>query len=268
MTLPVVATFWQGRPLSWIEKLSLTSFVAMGHEVKIYSYGEVEGVPDGVSHADAHSIFEPSEYLRENAGASMIADVFRLHLMQITDEVWVDSDMIACKPLTLDGDGYALGYERPGQSICNAVLRAPRQSPAIKMIVDFINNPHPKPRWLRPGLRAKLNGVPPEQILSRLYQIKRSSMGPMALGHALRETGEVSHVRPREAYFSVPWQFVDVFFNPYGGAEGWMSDDTEAVHLWAYALSGYHKTHKPHPESFIGAMVARHEVDVSHLKVQ
>lgn len=266
MTLPTVATLWIGPSLSWIEQLSLTSFVAAGHRTKLYCYEPVEGVPQGVEVADANQFFQRSQDLIQNAGPSMTADLFRLHLMQQSDEVWVDSDMIAIRPLTLNENGFAIGYERQGQSVCNAVLRAPRDSASIKLVLDFVNDPHHEPPWLRPVLRAKLKDVPKENLLSKLYSVKRSSLGPQALTYALNQTGEISEVHSPHAFFSVPWQFSDVLFNPYGGTEGWMTEETQAVHLWSFALSGYHKSHQPHPTSFVGQMQTKLGIDVSHLK--
>ncbi|WP_298905574.1 hypothetical protein [uncultured Aliiroseovarius sp.] len=218
--------------------------------------------------ADASEIYTPPEEILKNTGPSMVADLFRLYLMQKTDEIWVDTDMVAIKPMTLTGNGFAVGYEAPNKSICNAVLRTPRDSASIQQLIHYVENPHNDPQWLRPVLRARLADAPKRKLLTRLYKIKRSSMGPLAVGHALRDTGEVSEVRAREAYYSVPWQFCDVLFNPYGGTEGWMSEETEAVHLWAHALSNYHKVHRPHPESFVGKAQQELKIDVSHLKRQ
>ncbi len=268
MTQPTVSTLWIGPTLSWIEQLSLASFLAVGHKVKLYSYGPVEGVPHGVDLADASQIFVPDQYLVENSAPSMIADLFRIMLVQLTDEVWVDTDMVAVKPLTVSKSGFAIAYESPGRSICNAVLGAPRHSAALRILFNFIQDPHIEPEWLRPALRDRLSNVPRAEILGQLYKVKRTSMGPLALAHALRVSGEITEVRPRAVYFSVPWQFAHVLFNPHGGMDGWMSEDTEAVHLWAHALSGYHKSHQPHPTSFVGTMLSQLEIDVSQLKRQ
>ena len=267
MALPIVSSLWVGPDLSWIEQLSLASFLHHGHRVKLYSYGEINGVPDGVERVDAASVYEPTDDIRQNAGPSMTADLFRLHLVHDTDEVWIDTDMVAVKALTKNENGFAIAYERQGKAICNAVLGAPRHSAAVQYLLDYCNDPHDQPGWLRPRLRNQLSGVPKEQLISTLFKVKRASLGPMALAYALRETGEVSEVRPRQAYFSVPWQFADVLFNPYGGTEGWMSEETEAVHLWSSALSSFHKTNRPHPESFVGALQQKLGIDVSHLKI-
>ncbi len=266
MMLPTIASLWVGRPLSWIEKLSLSSFLAVGHKVKLYTYSDISGVPDGVELANAAEIFNPSPDIVKRAGPALVADVFRLHLMQKSDEVWVDVDMVATKPILLNKNGFAIGYETAGKSVCNAVLRTPRESQSIKFLVDFTENPHNNPPWLRSILRAKIVDTPSDQLLSSLFRVKRPSMGPIALTYALRNTGEIREARPRGAFYSVPWQYADVLFNPFGGADGWMSAETEAVHLWSHALKAYHKKRKPHPDSFVGTMQAKLGIDVSHLK--
>ena len=44
---PPVQSLWLG-PLSVMERLVVASFVANGHEFHLYSYSEIEGLPDGV----------------------------------------------------------------------------------------------------------------------------------------------------------------------------------------------------------------------------
>ncbi len=266
MTLPTVASLWVGRPLSWIEQLGLTSFTATGHKVVLYAYSPVQGVPEGVEVKDAAEIFEPSKDIRKNAGPALIADLFRLNLMKKTSDVWIDADMVAVKPLTVSESGFAIGFETEGRSVCNAVLRTPMDSAAIEMLIDFISNPHQEPPWLRRVVWKKISNAPEDQLLSQLFRAKRPALGPLALTYALQQTGEISEARPREAFYSVPWQYKDVLFNPYGGTDGWMSEETEAVHLWTSALSNYHKTRKPHPDSFVGKMQSKLGIKISHLK--
>jgi hypothetical protein len=92
------------------------------------------------------------------------------------------------------------------------------------------------------------------------FRVKRTILGPPAVTTYLRETGEVSHALPPDVLSPVPWQFVSTLFNPFGGAEGWITTATRAVHLWAHAL-GPHRKLAPHPHSFIAQALIRHGVD-------
>jgi hypothetical protein len=55
-----ISMFWSG-PLSAMERLSMASFVANGHPVDLYSYGELAALPDGVRLRDAADILPASE---------------------------------------------------------------------------------------------------------------------------------------------------------------------------------------------------------------
>ncbi len=43
---------WVGPSLSRLEQLSLASFVYHGHDVHLYTYEDVQGIPDGVTVKD------------------------------------------------------------------------------------------------------------------------------------------------------------------------------------------------------------------------
>ena len=47
--LPSVHMFWHGPPLSRIERLCMSSFVAHGHTVQLHVYEEPKRVPAGVT---------------------------------------------------------------------------------------------------------------------------------------------------------------------------------------------------------------------------
>jgi Glycosyltransferase sugar-binding region containing DXD motif len=52
----VMQSLWIGNELSTMERLSITSFLAHGHEFDLYTYGPVGGVPKGVRLRDAVEI--------------------------------------------------------------------------------------------------------------------------------------------------------------------------------------------------------------------
>ncbi len=52
----LIQMLWIGPRLSAMERLSIASFLAIGHAVRLYSYGDVEGIPPGVEHHDAREV--------------------------------------------------------------------------------------------------------------------------------------------------------------------------------------------------------------------
>lgn len=86
------------------------------------------GVPDGVVQRDANEILPLGPYDPELLlpGAT-IADIFRLTLMQKTDEVWMDSDMLLLRPLATE-ETHIYGRIVSGR-VNNAVMALPQDSP-------------------------------------------------------------------------------------------------------------------------------------------
>lgn len=104
----VIRTLWVGGKLSPFEVLSLKSFVQNGFEVELYSYDEVTGVPDGVTHRDASEIMPKSAVFAhsEKSGRSKgsyagFADIFRWHLLNQKGGFWSDCDVICLRPFEL-----------------------------------------------------------------------------------------------------------------------------------------------------------------------
>ena len=51
-----IQTLWVGNKLSTMERLCLASFVQNGHPIELYTYEEIENVPDGVIIRDGNEI--------------------------------------------------------------------------------------------------------------------------------------------------------------------------------------------------------------------
>src|SRR5262249_6951691 len=83
-------TLWIGPRLSALERLSLTSFLHHGHDVHLYTYESVEGVPDGVRSFDAREILSEDRIFRHGRGAGRdvvgslgaFSDLFRFKLLR------------------------------------------------------------------------------------------------------------------------------------------------------------------------------------------
>ena len=51
-----IQTLWVGNKLSTMERLCLSSFVHNDHSIELYSYEDIENVPDGVVIRDGNEI--------------------------------------------------------------------------------------------------------------------------------------------------------------------------------------------------------------------
>ena len=145
--LPEIHSLWIGPRLTWIERLSIHSWLKHGHRVTLWCYEQIEGIPSGVCVADAAMILPSSSIIRHRAMGSfaLFANRFRYHLLQRFPVTWLDLDMVLLRPLGHTSP-YLFGWETP-TSICNAVLRMPPKSPVLHDLIHLTDARTPVPEW-------------------------------------------------------------------------------------------------------------------------
>ena len=226
--------FWLGAPLSRVERLSLTSFVAHGHPVHLYSYGDVEGVPPGVTRMEAAQILPQDRIFRhERTGSvALFADWFRYRLLYERGGIWADADIVCLRPLDYRTP-LVFGLQRPGH-VANCVLGLPAGHEVAKWMADSCERPNrvlPYDDWgtrLRKWQRRTLLG-------DRRERIRWGEYGPKGLTRALRHFGLTDQALP-------PWHFNPVSFPQWrrlfsaGGDAVLQHPETRAVHLYNNAF--------------------------------
>ena len=260
--LPEIASFWTGSPLGWIEQLCLRSFVLRGHKVTLFQLDSVSNVPEGVLVRNMRDVWDPDPRIVSETGASFVADIFRLHLMKNTDMIWVDTDAYCLEPFHTNDAGYLVGHFHGRTEIANGVMRLPRDSAALEFLFRCLEDPAFIPPWLRPALRQRLEKIAPKDRLIQMYHMRRSVMGPKALFHSLTESGEIEHALHERVLYPIPWQFCDALFNPHGGVNGWINNDTISMHFYSSQVRRIHRNNPPDPDSYAGKLVAQDLGDV------
>ena len=89
-----VQSLWIGDRLSTLERLSVCSFLANGHEYHLYVYDDVINVPSEVSIKDANEILPQSELFKVNGSLALFSDWFRWELLLRSGGIWVDMDLV------------------------------------------------------------------------------------------------------------------------------------------------------------------------------
>lgn len=74
---------WVGNQLSPIEQLCMKSFLYHGHQVDLYAYTDIKGVPSGVNMCDANEIVESEKVFKHMGSYAAFADLFRWALLLI-----------------------------------------------------------------------------------------------------------------------------------------------------------------------------------------
>lgn len=231
-----VASLWIGDRLGDLELASINSFLRLGHSVTVYSYKRIPNIPPDAIAADAAEILPAKEILRYRRSKSpaIHANIFRYVMLQKTDLLWVDLDMIAIKAFEFPSE-WVFGREDENQ-INNAVLGLPKNSGTLAALSRFT---------------LETRGVPPQLTgLRRVkYQLRSwmvgglpivdwpwGSTGPRALTMFSREAGEHGHALPPSAFYWVPIDDVARFLRPGALRRSDLPADCYGVHLWGSRL--------------------------------
>jgi hypothetical protein len=156
----IVQGFWTG-PLTTMERLSIASFLANGHDYHLYCYDEPAGVPAGAEARDARAILPESEIATFRC-AQQFSDWFRIALLLKKGGWHSDLDNVCLRPLDLSSD-YVFYRDYDEITISLALAKAPAGSPLLQHCYDFIDRMGPDKRsrlsWQEIGSEFILGAV-------------------------------------------------------------------------------------------------------------
>lgn len=226
-------SLWIGKDLTWLEQLCLTSWCAQGHKVVVWTYHPVDGIPDGVEVRDGREILPESAiaYHRFSGSVALFSNRFRYHLFQRQEPTWLDTDVILLGPLT-DPSPYLFAWET-ADSICNAVLRLPGNSPVLLDLLALTDAGVPVPHWwpLKDRLGQHLLGLVRRHKTAE--DMDWGTFGPRALTETLRRHQLSSRALPKETFYPLVWTEAALFYAHAEIVEARLTAQTVAVHLWS-----------------------------------
>lgn len=146
-----VQMLWVGGPLSALERLSLTSWLANGHEVHLYTYGRPANTPKGLRICDARDILPAQPDTQGSAAGQApvrFSDMFSYALLNKRGGIWADIDVVCLRPLDFAaGMDYFIASEMvPAQAgddgklrirASGCVMKSPAGSPLIADCLDL-----------------------------------------------------------------------------------------------------------------------------------
>jgi Glycosyltransferase sugar-binding region containing DXD motif len=205
--LPIVQSFWHG-DVSTMERLSAASFAAHGHELHVYAFGDLRGLPPSAVVRDAAEITPPrrrrAAVYRDSRGSfSSFANMFRYKLILERGGWWVDLDTICLRPFDLPQE-HVFATE-PDGTIANGTFRASAGSPVMEYAYEECRSL---------GRRRR----------------KWGTTGPRLLAEAVKACGLERYAVPAEIFIPVAWPDWMSFLDP---SRVWsFGPETRAVHLF------------------------------------
>lgn len=147
-SLPPVQMLWVEGPLSTLERLSIASFLANGHAVHLYTYGEVLNVPEGTQVMSGHDVLPdgPQRRVLQSGGGAgswaFFSNLFRYRLLHDRGGLWCDTDIVCLRPLAFAAERPRFfATERTGQPSANndlpiraasCAMQAPAGDPLLR----------------------------------------------------------------------------------------------------------------------------------------
>lgn len=205
----VMQGLWIGTKFSRIEKLSLLSFLKNSYTVHLYTYFEIDDIPEGVVIMDANKII-PEEKIfkyKHYDSYAAFANLFRYKLLYENGGYWFDLDIICLKPFTTT-DEFIFASERlPNQrfQVNNCLIGVPRNSE----IMEFCYS-------------KALNKIPDE--------LAWGETGPKLLTEAVINFGLQNFIVDPDVFCPVNWWECQHFISK--SMKDIINENVYTIHLW------------------------------------
>jgi mannosyltransferase OCH1-like enzyme len=191
-----------------MERMSIASFLATGHEYHLYVYDDVKGIPEGVLVHDANEILPASmifQYKHSKSYAGF-ANFFRYQLLLTKGGWWVDTDVICLKPFSFPDEYVFACEEHKGVQIANnGIIKAPVASEVMEYAVGICRSKDPE-------------------------QLTWGETGPRLLDEAIHRFSLEKYAKPHR--FFCPLGFEEWVEVLDANAKPIFDQSTYAVHLW------------------------------------
>jgi len=252
-----IVSLWIGGGLGTIERLSLRSFVANGHPMALYSYGEVAGVPEGVERRDAAEVlpFAMAETLRYGNGSyALFSNMFRMELQRHSLGMWVDADVVALREVDLDGP-FVVGRESD-RFLNGAILKLSPDSPVLR---DWLATAasgkappwlpfHRAPKaWLRQAMGATIHPS----------ELPFGTFGPKSITALAARHGMTDRAQPEPVFYPLHPREAERLYDPTLKLETIVTPETRTIHLWNEKL-GPLKRSVPPKGSILSELLRRY----------
>lgn len=259
-----IAQLWIGGNLSYMEQLCAVSFRDAGHHVKMYTYGDVGNIPDGIEIADAKEIMPLGNVIAHKRTGSPApqADKWRYNMLAKTDDqIWADTDAYCVKRFT-SPNGHFHGWESK-HHINNGVVGLPADSETLAGLIEFTSDEYAIPDWFDEGVKSDMRAQKEAGTPVHVGEQSWGVWGPQALTHFLHKTGEQKYAMPIEALFPVSFKKRRLMLKPNLDLSHYITDNTRSIHFWGRRMRMRiieAEGGEPHPDSLIGKLIKKHGI--------
>lgn len=241
-----ICTFWYGDKLRMVDRVCLSSMVRTGQRVKLFVYGPVGNVPEGVELHDADAILPQSVLYRLDPdypsfkpwlSIVQLSDIFRIMLMKHSQGAWLDTDVYLVKPFEPDPKQVWLARENRSRVGVSA-LYLPPDNPIIAAFEAYLRGDNPVPDWL--GFKRRV--WQPAVLRYKGLPVRPNRLGITVFGNdgisrLAKRFGFFDQAKSKETFYYWTGRKSERIFDPAYGLEPLDHPDFIGFHIHKKALT-------------------------------
>jgi hypothetical protein len=182
-------------------------------------------------------------------------------MIRQTGAIWIDCDAFCHRPFPDESEWIFASHGMRG-ALNYGVVSLPSNCELMDRLLAYYGDLPDYPTWWNKSQRKKMDRQDDSLPLAvRIYNAERTAFGPQAFTHFAKETGDFDRAMASEVLYPVPFQLNDIFFDPHGRVEGWFTDKTLSVHLYANGTKPWWRKHIPLANSYAARMCEELEID-------
>lgn len=260
-----IGMLWVQGPLSYLEQLCMKSFLDNDQPVILYVYKDVSRVPDGVEVRDANDVLPSTEFVTHTRTGSVAphADKFRYRmLLQEPDLIWADTDAYCRLPFGTE-TGHFYGWQEEHE-INNGVLRLPPDSPTLRDLIAYTEDPYMIVPWLSPRQQKRLRDARDAGTPLHAGEMPWGVWGPRALTWLLHKNDEAGNALPRRIIYPIRYKERRKMARPDKDLSDLIVEDTASIHFYGRRMRDFlciaYGGVAPE-NSLIGQLLIKHDID-------
>lgn len=226
----VIQGLWIGSELSPIEKLSIASFLANGHQYHLYTYGDVKGIPKGAIKKDGNSILpEKNIFVNKQGSYSPFSNWFRWEMLHRNGGYYCDTDIVCLR--TFDFEEDMIFGEQSVDYVNTAVLKFASSHELTRFMRDMCVNPNNF--CPHDTIKVKIRKTIRKHLLgNRRGNLFWGEHGPSGTTAALKYFGLYELRKPYTYFYPIKFQDWKSALNDDLKDDLGLYSNSYAIHLW------------------------------------